>query len=48
MNKPRLLAIFAHPYDETLPPGGTLAILARQDVRAAMHRQAGRVAGDCD
>jgi LmbE family N-acetylglucosaminyl deacetylase len=29
----RLLAVFAHPDDETFRPGGTLALLARQGVR---------------
>ena len=33
MRKKRLLAIFAHPDDETYRPGGTLAILARRGVR---------------
>jgi len=28
----RLLAVFAHPDDETFRPGGTLALLARHDV----------------
>ena len=33
MNEPpRLLAVFAHPDDETYRPGGTLALLARQGV----------------
>jgi LmbE family N-acetylglucosaminyl deacetylase len=29
----RLLAVFAHPDDETFRPGGTLALLAQRDVR---------------
>ena len=33
MSDLRLLAIFAHPDDETFRPGGTLAMLARQGVR---------------
>ena len=33
MNERRLLAIFAHPDDETYRAGGTLALLARRGVR---------------
>lgn len=47
MSKPALalLAVFAHPDDETFRPGGTLALLARQGVRvqvlSATHGEAG-------
>jgi LmbE family N-acetylglucosaminyl deacetylase len=33
MAEKRLLAVFAHPDDETFRPGGTLALLARRGVR---------------
>ena len=33
MTNRRLLAVFAHPDDESFRPGGTLAMLARWDVR---------------
>lgn len=36
MNEQTLLAVFAHPDDETFRPGGTLALLARQGVRVAV------------
>lgn len=32
-DQPGLLAVFAHPDDETFRPGGTLALLARRGVR---------------
>lgn len=35
-NEQALLAVFAHPDDETFRPGGTLALLARQGVRVAV------------
>lgn len=35
-SKPTLLAVFAHPDDETFRPGGTLALLARQGVRVVV------------
>ena len=47
MNRPRLLAVFAHPDDETFRPGGTLAILARQDVRVELLTFTHGEAGSC-
>jgi LmbE family N-acetylglucosaminyl deacetylase len=47
MNRPRLLAVFAHPDDETFRPGGTLAILARQDVRVELLTLTHGEAGSC-
>ena len=47
MDKPHLLAIFAHPDDETFRPGGVLAILARQDVRVEVLTFTHGEAGSC-
>ncbi|MDA8218508.1 MAG: PIG-L family deacetylase, partial [Dehalococcoidales bacterium] len=45
MDKPTLLAVFAHPDDETVRSGGTLALLARRGVcvylLTATHGEAG-------
>jgi len=46
---PTLLAIFAHPDDETFRPGGTLALLARRGIRVEVltftHGEAGSCGG---
>lgn len=42
-----LLAVFAHPDDETFRPGGTLALLARQDVRVQVLCATRGEAGSC-
>ena len=42
-----LLAIFAHPDDETFRPGGTLALLARQGVRVQVLTATRGQAGSC-
>jgi LmbE family N-acetylglucosaminyl deacetylase len=47
MNRPRLLAVFAHPDDETFRPGGTLAILARQGVCVELLTFTHGEAGSC-
>jgi LmbE family N-acetylglucosaminyl deacetylase len=47
MNDLRLLAIFAHPDDETFRPGGTLALLARQGVRVQVLTATRGGAGSC-
>ena len=47
MTRPRLLAIFAHPDDETYRPGGTLAILVRQGVRVEVLTVTHGEAGSC-
>ena len=47
MNDFRLLAIFAHPDDETFRPGGTLALLARQGARVEVLTFTHGEAGSC-
>jgi len=47
MNRSRLLAVFAHPDDETFRPGGTLAILGRQDVCVELLTFTHGEAGSC-
>jgi LmbE family N-acetylglucosaminyl deacetylase len=44
---PALLAIFAHPDDETFRPGGTLAFLARQGVKVHVLTLTHGEAGSC-
>jgi LmbE family N-acetylglucosaminyl deacetylase len=46
-NKPTLLAIFAHPDDETFRPGGTLALLASHGVRVEVLTFTQGEAGSC-
>ena len=41
------LAIFAHPDDESFRPGGTLALLARRDVRVQLLTATRGEAGSC-
>ena len=43
----RLLAVFAHPDDETFRPGGTLALLARSGVRVEVLTFTRGEAGSC-
>ena len=43
----RLLAVFAHPDDETFRPGGTLALLARQGVGVHVLTATRGQAGSC-
>lgn len=43
----RLLAVFAHPDDETFRPGGTLALLARRGVRVEVLTATRGQAGSC-
>jgi LmbE family N-acetylglucosaminyl deacetylase len=43
----QLLAVFAHPDDETYRPGGTLALLARQGVRVEVLTATRGQAGSC-
>jgi LmbE family N-acetylglucosaminyl deacetylase len=43
----RLLAIFAHPDDETFRPGGTLTLLARRGVRVHVLTATRGQAGSC-
>ena len=47
MSNLRLLAIFAHPDDETFRPGGTLALLAQQGVRVEVLTFTHGEAGSC-
>ena len=47
MNDFRLLAVFAHPDDETFRPGGTLALLAKQGVGVDMLTFTHGEAGSC-
>jgi N-acetylglucosamine malate deacetylase 2 len=47
MTKTRLLAVFAHPDDETFRPGGTLALLAQQGVRVQVLTATRGQAGSC-
>ena len=47
MKRLRLLAVFAHPDDETFRPGGTLALLARQGVRVEVLTFTHGEAGSC-
>ena len=42
-----LLAVFAHPDDETFRPGGTLALLARGGVRVQVLTATRGEAGSC-
>jgi LmbE family N-acetylglucosaminyl deacetylase len=42
-----LLAVFAHPDDETFRPGGTLALLARQGVQVYLLTATRGEAGSC-
>lgn len=44
---PILLAVFAHPDDETFRPGGTLALLAQQNVRVEVLTFTHGEAGSC-
>lgn len=44
---PKLLAVFAHPDDETFRPGGTLALLARGRVQAQVLTATRGQAGSC-
>ena len=44
---PALLAVFAHPDDETFRPGGTLALLAQQGVRVHVLTFTHGEAGSC-
>lgn len=44
---PSLLAVFAHPDDETFRPGGTLALLARHSVRVHVLTATRGQAGSC-
>jgi LmbE family N-acetylglucosaminyl deacetylase len=47
MNQQALLAVFAHPDDETFRPGGTLALLARSGVRVQVLTATRGGAGSC-
>ncbi|MBM3127340.1 MAG: PIG-L family deacetylase [Chloroflexi bacterium] len=44
---PTLLAVFAHPDDESFRPGGTLALLARRGVRVHLLTATHGEAGSC-
>ena len=44
---PVLLAVFAHPDDETFRPGGTLALLARRGVKVHVLTLTHGEAGSC-
>ena len=44
---PSLLAVFAHPDDETFRPGGTLALLARRGVEVHVLTATRGEAGSC-
>ena len=46
-NNRSLLAVFAHPDDETFRPGGSLALLARQGVRVQVLTTTRGGAGSC-
>jgi LmbE family N-acetylglucosaminyl deacetylase len=46
-NAARLLAVFAHPDDESFRPGGTLALLARAGVRVHLLTATRGEAGSC-
>jgi LmbE family N-acetylglucosaminyl deacetylase len=46
-DKPALLAIFAHPDDETFRPGGTLALLAQRGVEVHVLTLTHGEAGSC-
>jgi LmbE family N-acetylglucosaminyl deacetylase len=46
-SKPTLLAVFAHPDDETFRPGGTLALLAHQGVQVVVLTFTRGEAGSC-
>ena len=47
MAKQTLLAVFAHPDDETFRPGGTLSLLARQGVQVELLTFTRGEAGSC-
>jgi LmbE family N-acetylglucosaminyl deacetylase len=47
MSEKSLLAVFAHPDDETFRPGGTMAILARRGVRVQVLTTTRGQAGSC-
>lgn len=47
MTEKSVLAVFAHPDDETFRPGGTLAILARRAVRVQVLTATRGQAGSC-
>lgn len=47
MGERRMLAVFAHPDDETFRPGGTLALLARVGVRVQVLTATRGEAGSC-